>query len=280
MVVLLEMERTKLLATNDEYKRMTRAQTEPREYVRKESRPMKTEVKNSALHYFSRRCAHYYAETGGAGSSAGWLYDTCNLRWAFWVTLPPRSSAFWSICAAQRYGIPFIFSYGVAFLAACFVCLVRGLLRYAEQECNHFIAFKSACSLLETMCSALRKLCSCKLGVKNKGNLIGVITSDIELLGVSTHTLSPICGCVLHCYGVVWRAAPTGFWVLCTVSYLVVGVLQFRLLCPKRSSKTAENKGLAGNLLVTMITCVVLTRFCSTTRALKCLRAPVSLLIS
>ena len=83
-------------------------------------------------------------------------------------------------------------------LKTTFVCvllfaLVRGIFRYAEQSCNHFIAFKLLALLREKVFQALRRLCPAKLEGKDRGNLIALITSDIELLEVFyAHTLSPI----------------------------------------------------------------------------------------
>ena len=60
--------------------------------------------------------------------------------------------------------------------------LARGFLRYAEQSCNHFIAFKLLALIRDQVFGALRLLCPAKLEGKEKGNLISIITSDIELL--------------------------------------------------------------------------------------------------
>ena len=70
--------------------------------------------------------------------------------------------------------------------------LVRGVFRYAEQACNHFIAFKLLALLRDRVFRALRRLCPAKLEGRDKGDLISVITSDIELLEVFyAHTISP-----------------------------------------------------------------------------------------
>lgn len=76
-----------------------------------------------------------------------------------------------------------------------FVCaLIRGILRYAEQACNHYIAFKLLAKIRDQVFTVLRKLAPAKLEGKEKGNLISLITSDIELLEVFyAHTISPIC---------------------------------------------------------------------------------------
>lgn len=78
------------------------------------------------------------------------------------------------------------------FIAAAVLALLRGILRYAEQSCNHFIAFKLLALIRDKVFGALRTLCPAKLDGKDKGNLIAVITSDIELLEVFyAHTISP-----------------------------------------------------------------------------------------
>lgn len=82
-------------------------------------------------------------------------------------------------------------------LTAVFVCVVvfavfRAVLRYAEQACNHFIAFKLLALIRDKVFRALRRLCPAKLEGRDKGDLISVITSDIELLEVFyAHTISP-----------------------------------------------------------------------------------------
>ena len=70
------------------------------------------------------------------------------------------------------------------FLLIGLCALLRGMLRYGEQTCNHFIAFKLLALLRDRVFAVLRRLCLAKLEGKNKGNLISVITSDIELLEV------------------------------------------------------------------------------------------------
>lgn len=82
---------------------------------------------------------------------------------------------------------------GVLFAAVLLFALFRGFLRYAEQACNHFIAFKLLALIRDKVFGVLRRLCPAKLDGKDKGNLISIITSDIELLEVFyAHTISPI----------------------------------------------------------------------------------------
>ena len=110
-----------------------------------------------------------------------------------------------------------------------FVCaLLRGILRYAEQACNHYIAFKLLARIRDQVFGALRKLCPAKLEVKDKGSLISLITSDIELLEVFyAHTISPICIALvtsLVCVGIQMQFG----WIYglySLLAYVVVGVV-------------------------------------------------------
>lgn len=96
----------------------------------------------------------------------------------------------YAVLDALDYAVPVTMT--AAFLCAGAFALLRGLLRYAEQACNHFIAFKLLALIRDRVFQALRKLCPAKLEGRDKGDLISVITSDIELLEVFyAHTISP-----------------------------------------------------------------------------------------
>ena len=110
------------------------------------------------------------------------------------------------------------------FLIAFAVC--RGIFHYAEQYCNHFIAFKLLAVIRHRIFSKLRELCPAKLEGRDKGNLISIITSDIELLEVFyAHTISPaaIALIVSACMTVfIWQEnAAAGIIALC--AYITVG---------------------------------------------------------
>ena len=79
------------------------------------------------------------------------------------------------------------------FVLLIFMAVMRGVLHYGEQYCNHFIAFKLLAHIRKKVFAQLRRLCPAKLEGRDKGNLISVITTDIELLEVFyAHTISPI----------------------------------------------------------------------------------------
>lgn len=95
--------------------------------------------------------------------------------------------------AAQLLNIDTPFTLTILFVSVCAAALLRGVLRYAEQACNHYIAFKLLALIRDKVFRALRKLCPAKLEGKDKGDLISVITSDIELLEVFyAHAISPV----------------------------------------------------------------------------------------
>lgn len=105
---------------------------------------------------------------------------------------------FGGYAVAGLIGIETPFTLTALFVSVVIFAVVRGLLRYAEQSCNHFIAFKLLALIRGKVFRALRRLCPAKLEGRDKGDLISVITSDIELLEVFyAHTISPIMIAVL-----------------------------------------------------------------------------------
>ena len=81
---------------------------------------------------------------------------------------------------------------GVATVAAVVCGVARGPLRYAEQLCNHYLAFRVLALVRDKVFAAMRRLAPAKLEGKEKGDLVSLVTADIELLEVFyAHTLSP-----------------------------------------------------------------------------------------
>ena len=122
------------------------------------------------------------------------------------------------------------------------IAVLRGILHYAEQYCNHFIAFKLLAIIRHKVFASLRKLCPAKLEGRDKGNLISIITTDIELLEVFyAHTISPIAIATLTSMVMVifigryhWLAG-----VIALVAYLIVGVV-----IPMWNGKRGSQKGM------------------------------------
>lgn len=94
----------------------------------------------------------------------------------------------------NSYLNPNSFSYlNIIFTVIIVIAVLRGIFHYIEQLCNHYIAFKLLALIRDKIFLALRKLSPAKLEGRDKGNLIALITSDIELLEVFyAHTISPI----------------------------------------------------------------------------------------
>ena len=122
------------------------------------------------------------------------------------------------------------------------IAVLRGILHYVEQYCNHFIAFKLLAIIRHKVFAALRQLCPAKLEGRDKGNLISIITTDIELLEVFyAHTISPIAIATLTSIIMVifigryhWLAG-----VLALGAYLIVGVA-----IPMWNGKRGSQKGM------------------------------------
>ncbi|MGN0974394.1 MAG: amino acid ABC transporter ATP-binding/permease protein, partial [Gemmiger sp.] len=117
--------------------------------------------------------------------------------------------------------------------AVLFVCMavfagLRAVLRYGEQACNHFIAFKLLALLRDKVFRALRRLAPAKLEGRGRGDLIALITSDIELLEVFyAHTISPAAIALLFCTVLclfIGHYHPL-LGALALIAYLTVGIL-------------------------------------------------------
>ena len=101
-------------------------------------------------------------------------------------------TVFGGYAALELLGFDTPFHLEFIFAGVIVFAVLRAMLRYGEQSCNHFIAFKLLALIRDKVFLALRKLCPAKLEGRDKGDLIAVITSDIELLEVFyAHTISP-----------------------------------------------------------------------------------------
>lgn len=132
----------------------------------------------------------------------------------------------WGLLSAMQ--LPSSLPMVAAFVCAAVAAVLRGFLRYGEQACNHYIAFKLLALIRDRVFKALRRLCPAKLEGRGKGDLISVITSDIELLEVFyAHTISPVC--IAFCVSVIMIGFLASIhWLLALVAlvaYLTVGVV-------------------------------------------------------
>lgn len=113
------------------------------------------------------------------------------------------------------------------FVLMIVLAVARGILHYAEQYCNHFIAFKLLAIIRHKVFAALRRLCPAKLEGRDKGNLISIITTDIELLEVFyAHTISPAAIAALTSFMMVFFMGSyhVGIGIFALCAYLIVGI--------------------------------------------------------
>lgn len=133
------------------------------------------------------------------------------------------------------------FTFKSAIIVMILCAVLRGLLRYCEQLSGHYIAFKILVILRDKIFTALRRLAPAKLEGKEKGNLISLITSDIELLEVFyAHTIAPITIAIITntIIAIILFTINPWFGVLGAIFFLIVG-----FAIPYLSSKMAKEAG-------------------------------------
>ena len=122
---------------------------------------------------------------------------------------------------------PWTLDYTAAAVIMVVIALLRAGLRYGEQTCGHYIAFKLLAVIRDKVFGALRRLAPAKLEGKGRGDLIAVVTGDIELLEVFyAHTVAPVC--IAFLVSLIMTLLIGSFrpllGALAAVSYLTVGV--------------------------------------------------------
>ena len=116
-----------------------------------------------------------------------------------------------------------------ATLAAMAVCaLIRGGMRYAEQFMNHNVAFRLLALFRAKAFAALRRLAPAKLAGKGKGDLIALVTTDVELLEIFfAHTISPviiaIVTTVVYALALLTLSSPLAATLI--IAHLIIGVI-------------------------------------------------------
>lgn len=116
--------------------------------------------------------------------------------------------------------------WAVALMVVC--ALIRGAMRYCEQYMNHNLAFRLLALFRGQMFAALRRLAPAKLTGKGKGDLISMVTTDVELLEIFfAHTISPtvIALTTTVVYAIALLFLSPWFAVLLVVAHLLLGVV-------------------------------------------------------
>lgn len=131
------------------------------------------------------------------------------------------------------------------------LAVLRAALKYGEQSCNHFIAFKLLAIIRDHVFKALRRLCPAKLEGRDKGDLISIITSDIELLEVFyAHTISPVC--IAFIMSVIMSVFIGSYsallGVIAAAAYIAVGVFVPVMISKKSGSLGQEFRTQSGRL--------------------------------
>lgn len=128
------------------------------------------------------------------------------------------------------------------FVSLAVLAVLRGILHYGEQACNHYIAFKLLALIRHKVFAVLRKLCPAKLDGRDKGNLISIITTDIELLEVFyAHTISPIAIAVLT--SLIMEIFFFRYHVLIGL-FALIGYLAIGAFVPMWNSRQGAQKGM------------------------------------
>lgn len=152
-------------------------------------------------------------------------------------------ASFGAIAIGTLIGDITFISFTGAMVVMALAALFRGFLRYAEQLSGHYIAFKILYILRDKIFAKLRKLAPAKLEGQEKGNLISLITSDIELLEVFyAHTIAPISIAIITntIISIILFMINPWFGLLSVVFFLIVG-----FVIPYASSSLGKEAGVA-----------------------------------
>lgn len=137
-------------------------------------------------------------------------------------------------------------------ITAMIVCAVlRGLTRYVEQYLNHNVAFHLLALFRSKAFAALRRLAPAKLAGKGKGDLIAMLTTDVELLEIFfAHTISPVAIAVTTTIVYVIVAATLSPWMALAliVSHLIIGIIVPRFFAAGVRNLGPAIRGAAGEL--------------------------------
>ena len=137
-------------------------------------------------------------------------------------------------------------------ITAMIVCAVlRGLTRYVEQYLNHNVAFHLLALFRSKAFAALRRLAPAKLAGKGKGDLIAMLTTDVELLEIFfAHTISPVAIAVTTTIVYAIVAATLSPWMALAliVSHLIIGIIVPRFFATGVRNLGPAIRGAAGEL--------------------------------
>ncbi len=137
--------------------------------------------------------------------------------------------------------IPTHFTFSTILTLLIVLAFARGILRYLEQMSGHYIAFKLLALLRDKVFSALRKLAFVKLQGKQSGQLLSLVTNDIELLEVFyAHTIAPVMIAILTSIILLFVFAHISIWftLVALLAYITIG-----FILPIITTKMARESG-------------------------------------
>ena len=137
--------------------------------------------------------------------------------------------------------LPFFTEMKAIYISLAIFAIMRGVLRYMEQSSGHYIAFKLLAFIRDKVFKALRRLAPGKLDRKDNGQLIALITSDIELLEVFyAHTIAPIAIAIITCLimlGII------GYYSLLMALVALLAYITIGAIIPYFTAKSAREDG-------------------------------------
>ena len=119
-------------------------------------------------------------------------------------------------------------NFNLVIISLLVLAILRALLKYSEQLLNHYIAFKTLAVIRDKVFKKLRAIGPQKIQGKDKGKLISILTSDIELLEVFyAHTISPVSIAFIHTlvfFIILWKFSPIYSLILLTF-HIILGII-------------------------------------------------------
>jgi len=143
------------------------------------------------------------------------------------------------------------FSWKVLLIMLIVFALLRAVFRFSEQRMNHYIAFTLLAIVRDKVFKALRRLCPAKLEGRDKGDLISLITADVELMEVFyAHTVSPVCIAVIT--EIIMSIFISSFHpllgVMAMAAYVTVGLVLPLIISARSGNLGDELRAMSGEL--------------------------------
>ena len=124
------------------------------------------------------------------------------------------------------------------------LAILRALFKYIEQLFNHYVAFKTLAIIRDLVFKSLIRLCPAKMDTKDKGQLISIITSDIELLEVFyAHTISPVLIAFFHTliFFIILLKINVKYGICLLIFHIILGVI-VPVITEKLGKKVGESQ--------------------------------------